>query len=44
MKIPPLILDRVDDAKTVLEKPPVWTIDTKEPRTRGGLLCVGRVT
>ncbi len=36
-KIPPLILDRVEEAKTILEKPPVWTIDSKEPRTRGSL-------
>ncbi len=37
MNIPPLILDRVDDAKTALERPPVWVIDNKEPRTTGSL-------
>jgi hypothetical protein len=37
MNIPPLILDRVDEAKTALETPPVWNIDTKEPRTTGSL-------
>ncbi len=29
-KIPPLILDRVDEAKSALEKPATWTIDNKE--------------
>lgn len=35
--IPPLVLDRVEEAKLALEKPPVWVIDNKEPRTRGSL-------
>src|SRR5687767_13406043 len=35
--IPPLVLDRVEEAKEALEKPPVWVIDNKVPRTRGSL-------
>ena len=35
--IPPLVLDRVDEAKTALTTPPVWVVDNKEPRTRGSL-------
>jgi hypothetical protein len=36
-KIPPLVLDRVDEAKAALEKPPTWVIENKEPRSRGSL-------
>lgn len=39
-KIPPLVLDRVEEAKVILEKPPVWTIESKadkDKKTRGSL-------
>lgn len=36
-KIPPLVLDRVDHAKTALDQPPAWKIDLTDKRTRGSL-------
>ena len=41
-KIPPLVLDRVEEAKAVLEKPAAWLIESKEPRTRGSLFVSQR--
>lgn len=36
-KIPPLVLRSVEDAKVALETAPTWTIENKEPRSRGSL-------
>jgi hypothetical protein len=41
-KIPPLVLDRVDEAKAMLEKPASWLIESKEPKTRGSLFVSER--
>ena len=41
-KIPPLVLDRVDEAKAMLEKPASWVIESKEPKTRGSLFVSER--
>lgn len=36
-RIAPLVLDRVDEAKAALEKPPTWLIGSKEAPDRGSL-------